>query len=118
MAFKLDCASSGREKAFLATLDAEWTRLAINADDASKLRSPFLVYTGGHPHVIRGLEVSLHPVRPQLVYSRGDTACLVVGIRLDDIDAVMAAEGIHAIKPLPHPVKLSRNLYATLDSLY
>ena len=115
--FKLDCASSGREEAFLATLDAEWARLTTNADDASKLRSPFLVCTDRHPAVIRGLEVLLHRVRPQLVYSRGDTACLVAGIRLDDIDAVMAAEGIHAIEPLPHPAKLSRNLYATLDPL-
>ncbi|CAM9761633.1 unnamed protein product [Ascophyllum nodosum] len=29
----------------------------------------------------------------------------------------MAAESIPAIEPLPHPVKLSRNLYATLDPL-
>ena len=29
----------------------------------------------------------------------------------------MAAEGIHAIEPLPHPAKLSGNLYAMLDSL-
>ena len=115
--FKLDCASSGREEAFLATLDAEWASLDTHAGDGSELRSPFLVCTDRHPHVIQGLEVPLRGVRPQLVYSRGDTACLVAGIRLEDVDAVMAAEGVHAIEPLPHPAKLSRNLYATLDPL-
>ena len=88
--FKLDCASSGREEAFLA-LDAEWASLETHAGDGSKLRSPFLVCTDRYPHVIQGLEVLLHRVHPQLVYSRGDTACLVAGIRLENDKAANCA---------------------------
>lgn len=126
---KLDMASSGREEAFLATLDVELTHLlqittqAAPQEDMTKFsgglvpRSPFFVCTDRHPDVINTLinsESFAHSAQARLVYSRGDTACLLAGLCAEDVDNVRVAEGIHVVEPLPQTAKLSRSLYATL----
>lgn len=78
------------------------------------LRSPFLVCIDRHPDTIIALESVVHRAQTQLTYSRGDTACLLVGLRLDEVEAVRLSEGVHVIEPLPQPAKLSRSLHAKL----
>lgn len=78
------------------------------------LRSPFLVCLDRHPDAIAALENVVHRTQTQLTYSRGDTACLLVGLRLDEVEAVRLSEGVHVIEPLPQPAKLSRSLHAKL----
>lgn len=139
---QLDRASSGREGAFRATLDSEWARLRSSRDSGGKVplskgsksnvgdrlvgdgnsastlqRSPFLVCTDRHPDAILELENMIHRTRTQLTYSRGDTACVLAGLRLEDVEALRELEWVHAVEPLPHPAKLSRNLYAELEPL-
>ena len=73
--------------------------------------------TDRHPDVIQTLKTSesfAHSARARLVYSRGDTACHLAGLRVGDVDSVRVAEGIHVVEPLPQTAKLSRSLYATL----
>lgn len=140
---QLDASSSGREEVFRATVDSQWALLASEeetqlsslsaqgdgdgdgalpktrentASSASPgLRSPFLVCADRHPDAILALESVVHRARTQLAYSRGDTACLLAGLRLDEVEAVRLSEGVHAIEPLPQPAKLSRSLHAKLE---
>lgn len=72
--------------------------------------------TDRHPDAILALEEVAHRTRTQLAYSRGDTACLLAGLRLDDVETLRESEGVHIVEPLPHPAKLSRNLHARLES--
>ncbi|CAM9221144.1 unnamed protein product [Hapterophycus canaliculatus] len=127
---QLDQSSSGREEAFRATLDFQWRLLALedNVDrsfpDTTKegpkgasrqpTRSPFLVCGNRHPDMILALESVIHRARIQLAYSRGDTACLLAGLRLDDVEAVRQLEGVQVVEPVPQPAKLSRSLHAKL----
>lgn len=132
----MDSSSSGREAAFRAALDSEWALLAsqdsdyrvplpsipdVNVVYGSKKRwlrrSPFLVCTDRHPDAILALENVVHRTRTQLAYSRGDTACLLTGLHLDDVEAVRALKGVHVVDPLPHPAKLSRSLHARLEPI-
>lgn len=136
----MDRASSGRERAFRATLDSEWASLRSAQDGGGNVplsedslddllaggsnlatstlrRSPFLVCTDRHPDAILELENMLHRTRTQMTYSRGDTACVLAGLRLDDVEALQELEWVHAVEPLPHPAKLSRNLHAELEPL-
>lgn len=78
------------------------------------LRYPFLVCGDRHPDAILALQSVVHRARTQLAYSRGDTACLLAGVRLDEVETVRQSEGVHAIEPLPQPAKLSRSLHAKL----
>ena len=71
--------------------------------------------TDRHPDAILALEEVAHRTRTQLAYSRGDTACLLVGLRLDDVETLRESDGVHIVEPLPHPAKLSRNLHARLE---
>lgn len=82
---------------------------------SSPSRFPFLVCGDRHPDAILALESVAHRARTQLAYSRGDTACLLAGLRLDEVESVRQSRGIHAIEPLPQPAKLSRSLHAKLD---
>lgn len=68
-----------------------------------------------HPDAILALESVVHRARTQLAYSHGDTACLLVGLRLDEVETVRQSKGVHAIEPLPQPAKLSRSLHAKLE---
>lgn len=78
-------------------------------------RSPFLVCGDRHPDVIIALQSVVHRMQTQLAYSRGDTACVLAGLRLDEVEAVRLSEGVHVIEPLPQPAKLSRSLHARLE---
>lgn len=126
--------SLGREQAFRATLDSQWRLLALQDDSVDgslvdtveesasgvarqPIRSPFLVCGNRHPDVIHALESLIHRARTQLAYSRWDTACLLAGLRLDEVDAVRQSEGIHVVEPVPQPAKLSRSLHAKLDNI-
>ena len=113
---------------FRAAVDSEWEFIADQAQDDgsgnlpggeshSSSRSPFLVCTDRHPDAILALENVLHRTRTQLTYSRGDTACLLAGLRLDDVETLRGSEGAHVVEPLPHPAKLSRSLHAKLEPL-
>lgn len=95
--------------------DTRETSASGASTSSSLLRSPFLVCGDRHPDAIRALESVIHRARTQLAYSRGNTACLLAGLRLDEIEAVRQSEGVHAIEPLPQTAKLSRNLHAKLD---
>lgn len=132
----MDLSTSGREKAFQAAISSEWDILASRqahsdwlsnslsadsvrfsrADEATgSLRSPFVICTDRHPDAIDVVEKKIERIHMQLVYSRGDTACLVAGLELEDIDAVRQSEGLRFVEPLPHPAKLSRSLHAELE---
>lgn len=140
---QLDKSSTGREEAFRAALDSEWAFLASlrgNGDDENEdttipmslipdrngsrllepasspsTRSSFLVCTYRHPDAIIALQSVVHHTRTRLAYSRGDTSCLLTGLRLSDADVVRGLEGVIAVEPLPHMAKLSRSLHANLD---
>lgn len=116
--------SSEREEVFRAAVDSEWELLAsrdnvggglLEGESLPSLRSPFLVCTDRHPDAILVLENVVHRTRTQLAYSRGDTACLLAGLRLDDVETLRESEGVHVVEPLPHPAKLSRSLHAMLE---
>lgn len=127
---QLDRASSDREDAFRAALDLEWALISskdkrqnllardggdLPSPDSLSLRSPFVVCTDRHPDAILGLESVVHRARTQLAYSRGDTACLLAGLRLADVGAVRRLKGVHVVEPVPHPAKLSHSLHAELE---
>lgn len=57
----------------------------------------------------------VHRTRTQLAYSRGSTACLLAGLRLDDVERVQELKGVHVVDPLPHLAKLSRSLNAQFE---
>lgn len=78
------------------------------------VRSPFLVCSDRHPDAIEAVEKSADRVRTQLVYSRGDTACVLAGLALDDVNEVRRSRGVRFVEPLPHPAKISRSLHAEL----
>ncbi len=86
-----------------------------SGNTGSSTRSPFLVCGDRHPDTILALESVAHRARTQLAYSRGDTACLLAGLRLDEVETVRELEGVYAAEPLPQPAKLSRSLHAKLD---
>lgn len=90
------------------------TSMSVNNEDtaapAEAVRSPFLVCTNRHPDALRPVENRLHRVRTQLAYSRENTACLLTGLHLVDVDAVRELAGVHFVEPLPHLAKLSRSL--------
>lgn len=79
------------------------------------LRSPFLVCVDRHPDAIIALESVVHRTRIQLAYSHGDTACLLAGLCLDEVEAMQLSEGVRVIEPLPQPAKFSRSLHAKLE---
>ena len=141
---QLDASPSGREEVFRATVESQWALLASGDEDDAQhsplpvhgdgdgvlpgtrestasgpsgplLRSPFLVCGDRHPDAILALESVVHRARTQLAYSRGDTACLLAGLRLDEVETVRLSDGIHAVEPLPQPAKLSRSLHAKLE---
>lgn len=91
------------------------TETSASGKTGSPTRSPFLVCGDRHPDAILALESVAHRARTQLAYSRGDTACLLAGLRLNEVKTLRQSEGVHAVEPLPQPAKLSRNLHARLD---
>ncbi|CAB1099144.1 unnamed protein product [Ectocarpus sp. CCAP 1310/34] len=131
---QLDDSSSVREEAYRSIVDFQWAILA-SQDDANQTqqssslagqtsesdsltplsRSPFLVCGDRHPDAVLAVESVVHRARTQLAYSRGDTVCLLAGLRLDDVDTVRRSETVHVVEPLPQPAKLSRSLHAKLD---
>lgn len=86
-----------------------------SAAAAGSLRSPFLVCTNRHPDSIRSVEEKVHRTRTRLAYSRGETACLLVGLCIADVDAVRGAAGVHLVEPLPHLAKFSKSLRAEFE---
>ncbi|CAM9613438.1 unnamed protein product, partial [Ectocarpus sp. 13 AM-2016] len=131
---QLDDSSSLREEAYRSIVDFQWALLA-SQDDANQTqqssslagqtsesdsltplsRSPFLVCGDRHPDAVLAVESVVHRARTQLVYSRGDTVCLLAGLRLDEVDTVLRSETVHVVEPLPQPAKLSQSLHAKLD---
>lgn len=135
---QLEASTPGKEETFRAAVEEEWDILAsqkVDGDNGSSLsspessrdsfheekptstvRSPFIVCTDRHPSAVSAIEEKIGRVRTQLVYSRGDSACLLAGLSLEDVVAVRNTARVRFVEPLPHPAKLSRSLHAELKA--
>lgn len=133
---QLEASTPGKEETFRAAVEEEWNILASQKVDddnessrsppessrdssheekpTSTVRSPFIVCTDRHPSAVSAVEEKIGCVHTQLVYSGGDSACVLAALSLEDVVAVQKTARVRFVEPIPHPAKLSRSLHAEL----
>ncbi|CAM9140348.1 unnamed protein product, partial [Choristocarpus tenellus] len=130
LVLQLDRSSLGREQAFQVTLDFERQTLAasISIDEEDSIHSgydldavqpcsPYLVCTKRHPDAVQAVEDAVERARTQLTYSKGNTSCLLAGLRPADLTFLGTLKDLLFVDPLPHTAKLATSLHAELKEI-